>query len=359
MSHLIGTLKFALSRKRPHRGEGERALRNHLHRKMGGFVDEHGNLHIDMRGASGSRTLFVAHMDTVHRKDGGNLIEQNDRIWRAAGGQPLGADDGAGVAILTHLCISGVPAYYVFTVGEECGGVGASALAKDVALLGQFDRAIAFDRRGIDSVITHQGFGRCCSDAFGQALADALNDQDTNFMYSPDDTGVYTDTAEFTDIIPECTNISVGYDHEHSDKESLDMLHFKALAEAVARINWEALPTERDPMEVEDRYAGRWGSLWALDDKEDKGTKRGRAYTTEMQLYDALDDAYYGRRLAINEMLSEAISPEDPSIARKIIDGLHLEQEWIDDAWDALDQDVDAYTILIDLFELMQEHSAV
>jgi len=35
---------------------------------------------------------------------------------------------------------------------------------------------------------------------------------------------VYTDTAEFTDIIPECTNRSVGYAREHTQEESLDLV---------------------------------------------------------------------------------------------------------------------------------------
>jgi putative aminopeptidase FrvX len=56
----------------------------------------------------------------------------------------LGADDGAGCAMLMHLIHSGVPAYYIFTVGEEKGGIGATWLAKHKPdLLKQFDRAKA------------------------------------------------------------------------------------------------------------------------------------------------------------------------------------------------------------------------
>ena len=65
----------------------------------------------------------------------------------------------------------------------------------------------------------------------------------------PSDAGVYTDTAEFTDIISECTNISVGYLNEHRKEETLNLPHYLALASAVVAIDWEELPTYRDPLE--------------------------------------------------------------------------------------------------------------
>jgi hypothetical protein len=152
--------------------------------------------------------------------------------------------------MLLHLLKSNVPAYYIFTRGEECGGIGAGHLAehhKD--LLAEFDRAVAFDRRGTSSVITHQMVGRTCSDKFAEALSDALG-TDT-LMYAPDDTGSYTDTAEFIGVIPECTNISVGYEREHSANETLNLDHFLDLLNHVATINWDTLPVDRDPTAVD------------------------------------------------------------------------------------------------------------
>jgi hypothetical protein len=81
-------------------------------------------------------------------------------------------------------------------------------------------------------------------------------------MYLPDNTGVYTDTAEFIEVIPECTNISVGYYSEHSDKEKLDIIHFQALADRVALIDWDSLPTDRDPTVVETMDWGQWGAYY-------------------------------------------------------------------------------------------------
>jgi hypothetical protein len=253
-SILYTTLARALSMMRPHNSEGTRRLTDWLEQRAPAHAsikrDAAGNLHVDTRVNSSNRTLFIAHVDTAHRKEGANKIRQTLTYWYADG-DALGADDGAGVAMLMHLMYSGVPAYYIFTQGEVCGGIGAKWLAKhEIDLLSEFDRSIAFDCNGLDSVITHQGRGRCCSDAFAEALSDALN-ADKTLMYLPDNTRVYTDTAEFIEVIPERTNISVGYYMEHGDKESLDIIHFQALADRVALIDWDCLPTDRNPTVVE------------------------------------------------------------------------------------------------------------
>jgi len=312
-SRLMSMLYFALSLKRPHKGSGEQklleAIAQHIPRGFPKHYDEAGNLHVDARQTEANRTLFVSHVDTVHRDDGVNAIKQTPSVWYASGSQ-LGADDGAGTAMLMHLLYHKVPAYYIFTVGEECGGIGAKVVSDDQALLKQFDRAIAFDRRNNSSVITHQGYGRCCSDAFAEALSDKFND--AGLLYMPDDGGVYTDTAEFVDVIPECTNISIGYMAEHTDREALDILHFRHLADAVLSFDWDNLPTERDPS-VDDFASGKnwWSSsLWGyggakFDDsyswlKEDYPTQATGTYpatdtsttwTDDDDLYCALEEA--------------------------------------------------------------------
>ena len=333
-SILYKTLARALSMMRPHDSEGTRRMTDWLeeraHKLPNAMIgrDGAGNLHVDTRLNSSNRTLFVAHVDTVHRKEGPNKIKQTNTHWYADGAA-LGADDGAGVAMLMHLMYAGIPAYYIFTQGEECGGIGATFLAKHWGDgLAKFDRAIAFDRRGIDSVITHQGRGRCCSDAFADALSAALNADDT-LMYLPDNTGVYTDTAEFIEVIPECTNISVGYYSEHSDKESLDILHFQALADRVALIDWDSLPTDRDPTVVDAWDMRDWGvagqawgasltgvnSAWhhLSDDDWDYDS-----YTIELQ--EALYDAQAGSKQWLIELMCESVWPEDPEMAERMID---------------------------------------
>jgi hypothetical protein len=203
---------------------------------------------------TGSKTLFSAHVDTVHHLEGPQKLVYDpvmNHLFKDDG-DPLGADDGSGVWLLLEMIGAGVPGTYLFTRGEECGGIGAKYMAEyHPEFLAQFERAIAFDRKAKDSVITHQAHGRCCSDNFAEALAEALNGQNGDFMYSPDDTGIYTDTAEYTGEIAECTNVSVGYYDEHTGREMQDLDHLMQLRDACLRIEWELLPTDRDPKKVD------------------------------------------------------------------------------------------------------------
>ena len=368
---IVRTLERALSRKRPHKTHEVSNFTAWLFEQLPAelksftFVDGAGNLHIDNR-IEGSKTLFIAHVDTVHKDTGVNLIKKTQTHWYA-NGAPLGADDGAGCAMLMHLIHSGVRGYYIFSQGEECGGIGAKHIATHhIPLLKQFDRAIAFDRRGIDSVISHQGMGRCASDKFCDALASALNEHNDNLMYSPDDTGVYTDTAEFTDDIPECTNISVGYYNEHGDRENLDIVHFAALAIAASKVDWDGLPVDRDPTVPEYKdygygkgnYNTAWWSGYGVYDKGAKDTKVVMSdhwyddeadYETE-RLYDCLYDAQVGYYDDLIEYIAEVVYPEDPTIAIKFLDKRRLTDDLLEEA-KQMARTYEATTVLCTLFD--------
>ena len=354
---LMTTLQRALSVKRPHGGAGVEAFMDWLANAVPEqvneriFVDTCGNLHVDARTDDTHRTLFVAHVDTVHRVEGKNPIRKvktkKEHVWHATPASCLGADDGAGVAMLVHMLHGGVAGYYIFTQGEECGGIGAKHIAKYYPeLLDMFDRAIAFDRRGTDSVITHQGYGRCCSDVFGQALADALNDDDMSLMYSTDDSGVYTDTAEFVDIIPECTNISVGYYSEHGEREHIDINHFQALSRAVLKVHWDMLPVERDPKVKEFKSYGATPFSWDAYSMDEP-------YDFEMSdIRFALHDAKEGYYDELFWLVGESVYPEDPDQAVKFLDAKRLTDELIDTLMD-LTQTYDANTLLCTVFDTL------
>ena len=366
-SILHKTLARALSVKRPHNtpavSDFTEWLFNALPAELKSFtsVDGAGNLHIDNRIA-GSKTLFIAHVDTVHKETGANKIRKTASTWYADGAA-LGADDGAGVAMLMHMMHSGVKGYYIFSQGEECGGIGAKFLEKNHAdLLKQFDRAIAFDRRGTDSIISHQGWSRCASDVFCQALADALNLHDENLMYTPDDTGVYTDTAEFTDIIPECTNISVGYDHEHSQQECLNIHHYELLSQAVLQVEWDKLPTDRDPTVPEykqTKYDTAWWTNYGVYDNTGKRDINQSKYFANWQdddywqtedLLDGLYDAMAGSYDFLLEQISEAVYPEQPDLALRFLNRRLLTDELLQEALIQA-RTYDAPTVLCTLFD--------
>ena len=115
---LYRVLHKALGSKRPHATTGTAAFSAWLQTRFPAntwHVDAVGNMHVDLRLDKKHRTLFVAHVDTVHKTVGKNVYKHGtDNIIRADG-DVLGADDGAGVALLMHLMAHGVPAYYLFT----------------------------------------------------------------------------------------------------------------------------------------------------------------------------------------------------------------------------------------------------
>ena len=365
ISMLDKTLARALSLMRPHGTQATAYftdwLFDNLPKQVQGtaWLDSCNNLHVDNRLDETNRTLFVAHVDTVHREVKPNKIRKTKTMW-FADGAALGADDGVGCALLMHLLHADVKGYYIFTQGEECGGIGAKHLAKEYPeLLSEFSRAIAFDRRGVDSVITHQGWGRCCSDAFGDALSSALNQYDETLMYSPDNTGVYTDTAEFVGIIPECTNVSCGYQFEHGEREQLDMVHFAALAKAVLRVDWDALPIERDPLVKDYDDAFAW-------DKPYKGigmSATNDAYgvwpvgdgmydmNEDEYLFECILDAEQGFTKGLIDLMAESVYPEDPALAVKAINRNKLTDEALTMAKGMVGHN-DVDTILCTLFDM-------
>jgi hypothetical protein len=373
MTKLYAALDRALTLARPHGGlavwELMTWLTDNLPERLQAhvFLDDADNMHIDNRKDKTHRTLFVAHLDSVHRQDGDNPVAKTEQTWSAAGGSCLGADDGAGVAVLFHMLWADVPGYYVFTQGEECGGIGAKHLAKhEAALLREFDRAVAFDRKDMTDVITHQGWGRCCSDAFAQALATSLNDVHPDYiMLMPDDTGIYTDTAEFVDIIPECTNISVGYTGAHGAGEALNVQYLERLADAAARIDWDGLPTTRDPSVHESVYDswGEWyttygtgyGSIIPTTRKKNKKPKL-QDYTLEDEMLDAVEDALYGTTGHLIALLAKHMHPDDPDLAKRFINRHALTDEVLEMVEDKLYSGESALYLLDELCDVAQIH---
>jgi hypothetical protein len=74
----------------------------------------------------------------------------------------------------------------------------------------------------------------------------------------PDDGGLFTDTANYTRLIPECTNISVGYEGAHTVLERQSISHALALREALFKIDVSQFVCERNPRTCQD---SRWSLL--------------------------------------------------------------------------------------------------
>ena len=215
-----------------------------------------------------SETLFTCHLDNYCKiKEKVNHII-TDNIIATDETTVLGGDNKAGVCVLLYLISKNVPGHYCFFIGEEpiiSGGLyGSSLLAEHYTdVVNKYKRAIAFDRKQKGSIITRQSAQPCCSDEFANSLIKLFAEQGMEMEVDP--TGYYTDTSSFMEIIPECTNISVGVWGEHTKKEFVDISYVEEIAIAASKIDWESLPSNREP---------KWWLDEISDTIEHKATKR-------------------------------------------------------------------------------------
>ena len=224
----------------------EHMLEPHL--PKGYTKDEFGNYYLQV--GDNPTTMFTCHLDTAAWKNEKVKHVFKGKYIHTDGTTILGADDKAGMVILLYMIENNIPGLYYFFVGEESGCIGSGQLSRvwhSKTFSNHITKCISFDRRGTDSVITQQLYGICCSDEFALEVSNRLNSTNFGFKYKPDDTGIFTDSAKFMGLVPECTNISVGYYSEHTSHECQDIDFLQKLCKAVVKIDWETLPIKRNP----------------------------------------------------------------------------------------------------------------
>lgn len=267
-----------LKYRRPAGSITERAFIDRWITPLGAQPDKAGNqiLRIPEPDGTPSPILWSAHTDTVHRYGGKHSLSWiNPTTVTSSKNHCLGADDTVGCWLLCQMAKAGIPGLYIWHAEEEVGGRGSSALAYDTPeVLEGIKYAIAFDRRGTREIITHQLGERCASDAFARSLADALG-----LPLSPSDKGMYTDTANYTSLVPECTNVSVGYEGEHTSHECLDVAYAQALLAALLAADFSELVCARNP-------EAQIVSPWKIEDDESWGLRTPRKRPTIAQFAD-------------------------------------------------------------------------
>ena len=235
-----------LTYKRPNRSQSEEAyIRKFIapHAEPDAF----GNY---IRVIGNPRVMFSSHTDTVHKKAGMQKVyldTHNNHAFVDA--DCLGADDGTGNWLMLEMIRAGKEGLYVFHRGEECGGLGSTYISKhETGVLANIDHAIAFDRAYHSDIITSQSSGKCCSDKFADSLGGMLGAGWAGTW------GTFTDTANYNHLIPECTNISVGYLSQHTKAETQDIDFARWLRDVVLDLKWQNLPVERDVTDFDDGY---------------------------------------------------------------------------------------------------------
>lgn len=212
--------------------------------------DSYGNYYVIIGDNKKPSVMFTSHLDTADRTQVPTKLysreEDGSEIIYTDGTSILGADDKAGVTVMLYMMDHNIPGLYYFFIGEERGGIGSNMVSADfdkIDYLENIKKCISFDRRKTESVITEQLGRVCCSSQFGTALCDEYNKSGLNLSLDP--TGIYTDSASFIDDIPECTNVSVGYNNEHTGREYQNMTFLSKLCDASLKVNWESLPVAR------------------------------------------------------------------------------------------------------------------
>lgn len=239
---------------RPAGGHSEnRFIRKYIDSVEGMKKDLFSNRFLFLDSLRGPPTvMFSCHTDTVHGQNGmqkvfidkvkGHMFAIDRHTLKKS---ILGADDAAGCWLMLEMIEAKIPGLYIFHQAEEVGGQGSQWIIDNTPeLYNGITKAIAFDRKGRDEVITHQSDEQCASDEFATEICKALG---LNYKLNPN--GVFTDTANYMYTIPECTNISVGYENEHTNKEYLDYKHLLKLRNACLKVDWEGLGVHKDPTE--------------------------------------------------------------------------------------------------------------
>jgi len=147
-----------------------------------------------------------------------------------------------------------VPGLYIFHRAEEIGCQGSGYIAKYTPeVLDGIRHVISFDRKGNDSIVTHQIGRQTASDEFARDLAKYLP-----IGYGADNGGVYTDSNEYRALVSECTNLSVGYYHQHSQDEYQSIKEVEILIRHLIRTPWDNVGAYRTPSLGYSKYFGNY-----------------------------------------------------------------------------------------------------
>ena len=224
-------------------------------------LDGAGNIWVEAGSKKDFPFLFVAHIDTCHQKEGmiePEVVGGNTYKLAAAdvGKGCLGADDGVGIHCNLRMLEAGVQGTYLFTRGEEKGGIGAMWIAANAQeKLQGFIMSIEVDRAGTDEIIASQSYGECASESFCNELGLAIGMGQTASHQ-----GVYTDVSEFANIIPENVNIAAGYERQHTYKETVNFVYVESLVKRLIEVDYSLLKIKRTPGDYGDvvNQTGWW-----------------------------------------------------------------------------------------------------
>ena len=164
---------------------------------------------IYLEGDKNSPFCIISHVDTCTRK--GVALQCNGTVMKNLKGL-LGADDRAGVyAAITIYNNATIKPHLLFTDLEEVGGVGAKEVATLLTKPDGVKLLVELDRQGCNEYVVYQD------------QQSEVHDYIRKFGFVEQ----YGSYSDISDIGPawECAsvNLSIGYYHQHTDKEELHL----------------------------------------------------------------------------------------------------------------------------------------
>ena len=190
---------------------------------------------------------LVAHMDTVFKTPVADLYydQRKGVLWSPQG---LGADDRAGIFAIMKIIESGLRPSVILTTDEEQGGLGATALASQKCPIPNLKYMIQLDRHGTNDCVFYECF----------------NEDFYDYVESFGFVEAYGSFSDISFLMPQwlvCgVNLSVGYEDEHSDVETL---HIAPLFDTIRKVQEMLLDAENaEEFEYDELVFSSRGSSW-------------------------------------------------------------------------------------------------
>ena len=198
--------------------------------------------------------LLSAHMDTVQDETDAKLaIFSKIRGNFIAGYGVIGGDDKCGVYLILDLLKERNDYNFVFSVGEEVGGVGIRSFVSKNDL-SHIPYGLVLDRRGGNDIV-------CDNNDYGtKEFEEALAKVGKLFGYKPA-MGTFSD-GDFLNEQLSVANISVGYHNPHMKSEFVDL----AELENAKRFIWYFTKNVSEKFEKPVKTAKKYGSYFHGDD---------------------------------------------------------------------------------------------
>lgn len=179
---------------------------------------------------------LVAHMDTVFKNPVADLYydQRKGVLWSPQG---LGADDRAGIFAILKIIQSGLRPAIIFTTDEEKGGLGATALGSRDCPIPNLKYMIQLDRHGTNDCVFYECF----------------NEDFYDYVESFGFCEAYGSFSDISFLMPQWNicgvNLSVGYEDEHSEVETL---HIAPLYDTISKVQKMLCETEIPDFEYDE-----------------------------------------------------------------------------------------------------------